>query len=138
MNEFDPQPDANNDPLKALLKEQAMERAPDSLIEGVMSAIETERAHANTHKPLISRKGWVLLGLGLLLLCTLPLFIGEKAYETTLVSGPMVEWISRVKFPVLNLPQASTTFLTGILAFGVFALLHLYWLKRQLDRKMLV
>ena len=138
MNKFDPQLDANNDPLKSLFQDQAMERAPDSLIEGVMSAIEAEPAYTNAYKPLISRKGWILIGLGLLLLCALPFFTVEKAYETTLVSGPVAEWISGVRLPVLDLPQASTTFLTGVFAFGVFALLHLYWLKRQLDRRMLV
>ncbi len=138
MNKFDTHPDANNDPLKSLFQDQAMERAPDSLIEGVMSAIETERAYVNSYKPPISRKGWGLIGLALLLLCALPFLTVDKAYETTLVSGPVVEWISGVRLPVLDLPQASTTFLTGVFAFGVFALLHLYWLKRQLDRRTLV
>ncbi len=138
MNEFDPRMDSSNDPLKSLFKQQAMEKAPESLIEEVMSTIEGTPANAIPDKPLISRKGWVLLGMGLLLLCALPFVMGDTSYQTSLASGPIFEWISKMKLPDMEFPSISTPFLTGIFAFGVFGLLHLYWLKRQLDRKVLI
>lgn len=135
MNEFDSRMDSKNDPLRSLFREQAMEKAPGSLVEGVMSAIVATSANVVPYKPLISRKGWILLGLGFLLLCALPFVIGETSYESSLASGPIIEWISRIKLPDLGFQSISTPFLTGIFAFGVFGLLHLYWLKRQLDQK---
>ena len=138
MNKFDPGLDSNNDPLRSLFKEQAMEKAPDSLLEGVMSAIEGTPAKVIPNKPLISPKTWVLVILGLLMICALPFVIGETWIETSFASGSLLEWISEVKVPDMDFPSISTPFLTGIFAFGVFGLLHLYWLKRQLDRKVMI
>ena len=138
MNEFDPRMDSSNDPLRSLFKQQAMEKAPESLIEEVMSSIEGSPANAIPAKPLISPIGWTLLVIGLLLLCALPFAMGDTTYQMSLAQSPIFEWISKIKLPDMDFPSISTPFLTGIFAFGFFGLLHLYWLKRQLDRKVLI
>jgi len=137
MNEFDPHRDSN-DPLKDLFRDNAMERAPDSLVEDIMSAITTESVVKACEPPLISFRGWVLIGLSLLLLCVLPYAMPENPTETYSLWAPISQWFAQIQFPGIEIPDLSTTFLTGAFAFGLFGLLHLYWLKRQLDKRQLV
>ena len=137
MNEFDLHTDSN-DPLKDFFKDNAMERAPESLIEDIMSTIATESVVKASDPPLISLRGWVLIGLSLLLLCVLPFALPENPTETSSLWTPISQWFAQIQFPGIELPDLSNTFITGVFAFGLFGLLHLYWLKRQLDKRQLV
>ena len=137
MNEFGQHTDSQ-DPLEDFFRDNAMERAPDSLIEEIMSTIATESVARVDPPPLISPKGWVLIGLSLLLLCILPFIIPGNPSETSSLWAPISEGFARIEFPGIELPDLSTTFLTGVFAFGLFGLFHLYWLKRQLDKRQLV
>ena len=134
MNEFDPHTDSN-DPLKDFFKDNAMERAPESLVEDIMSTIATESVVKASDPPLISLRGWVLIGLSLLLLCVLPFALPENPTETSSLWTPISQWFAQIQFPGIELPDLSNTFITGVFAFGLFGLLHLYWLKRQLDKR---
>jgi hypothetical protein len=137
MNEFDPHTDSN-DPLKDFFKDNAMERAPESLVEDIMSTIATESVVKASDPPLISLRGWVLIGLSLLLLSVLPFALPENPTETSSLWTPISQWFAQIQFPGIELPDLSNTFITGVFAFGLFGLLHLYWLKRQLDKRQLV
>ena len=137
MNEFDPHSNCN-DPLRDLFRDNAMERAPDSLIEDIMSAIAADSAVKAPEPPLISLRGWVLIGLSLLLLCMLPFAMPENPTETSGLWAPISQWFAQIQFPGIEIPDLSTTFLTGVFAFGLFGLLHLYWLIRQMDKRQLV
>lgn len=134
MNEFGEHTDSN-DPLKDFFRDNAQERAPDSLIEEIMSTIATESVVRASAPALISPRGWVLIGLSLLLLCVLPFIMPENPTETSRFLAPISQGFAQIELPGIELPDLSTTFLTGVFAFGLFGLLHLYWLKRQLDKR---
>ena len=123
-----------NDPFKELFREAAMERAPENLIPDVMKAIEAPSIASLASKPLISRAGWVLIFFGLLalwILSSLPVWASDEAGESLIPEN----WMSKLQFTIPEFPQIPQTAWVAVLAFGVFALLHLYWMKRHLTRQ---
>ena len=123
-----------NDPLKRLLRETALEQAPENLIPDVMKAIETPSPATVAAKPLISRRGWTVLAVVFLSLCALALLL---AMDKGPLTDPLVPagWIEGIQGSVPQLPAISQTARTAALAFGIFALVHLFWMKRQLSRQ---
>ena len=124
----------SNDPLKKLFRQSAMERAPENLIPNVMKAIEASTSASVAPKPLISGKGWVVIATSLLLICLYAIFPfgGDFAAPDSLIPA---QWIPTLQISLPELPEISPTAWTAAFAFGVFGLLHLYWLNRQLGKQ---
>ena len=102
-----------NDPLKTLLRESAMEQAPETLVSNVMRAIDAETSTFDTGKPLISTLGWAL------------------------ITTPLSRWIENLRFPSIEFSHFPDTVWLGVLAFGFYGLLQLFWMKRQMDQQRL-
>jgi hypothetical protein len=122
-----------DDPLKKLFREAAMERAPESLIPNVMDTLEVKSTGLQSGKPLISALGWVLIGtvLTLLSLLSLP---GARGGEGGRYLDPFSQWIESLQFPSVELSDIPEAAWLGVLAFGVYGLLQLFLIKRELDR----
>jgi hypothetical protein len=123
-----------NDPFKQLFRESAMERAPENLIPDVMKTIGTPSVTTAASRPLITRTGWTFIALGLLalwVLSTLPIGTTDEAGESLIPEN----WITSLQFSIPEFPQIPQTAWLSALAFGLFALLHLYWMKRHLTRQ---
>jgi hypothetical protein len=125
-----------NDPLKTLLQQSAMEQAPKALVPNVMRAIDAKIATPDTGKPLISILGWVLIGTGLAILSLLSLLLGEGG-EGSEYLAPLTNWIERLRVPSGGFTRFPDTVWLGVLAFGIYGLLQLFWMKRQLDQQRL-
>ncbi len=125
-----------NDPLKTLLRESAMEQAPQTLVSNVMRVIEAETSTTDTGKPLITTLGWVLIGTGLTALSLLSLLTAERG-EGSEYLAPLSRWIENLRFPSIEFSHFPDTVWLGVLAFGFYGLLHLFWMKRQMDQQRL-
>ena len=125
-----------NDPLKTLLRNSAMEQAPETLVSDVMRAIDAESSTPDTGKPLISPLGWVVIGTGLTALSLLSLLIAERG-EGSKYLAPLTRWIENLRFPSSAFSSFPETVWLGVLAFGIYGLLQLFWMKRQLDQQRL-
>jgi hypothetical protein len=125
-----------NDPLKTLLRESAMEQAPKTLVSNVMKAIDAKTSTPDTGKPLISILGWVLIGTGLAILSLVSFLLGEGG-EGSEYLAPLTRWIGHLRVPSGSFGRFPDTVWLGVLAFGVYGLLQLFWMKRQLDQQRL-
>jgi hypothetical protein len=123
----------SKDPLKTLLQESAMEQAPETLLSQVMQAIETETSTPDTGKPLITTLGWIVIGAGLTALSLLSFLMseGEKGSEYL---APITRWIENLRLPLGGFANFPDTVWLGALAFGIYGLLQLFLMKRQLDQ----
>ncbi|MEJ2162098.1 MAG: hypothetical protein P8X60_01925 [Robiginitalea sp.] len=137
MNEFDPNINPQ-DPLKGLFKEKAMEKAPETLIGEVMSAIETDSIRNLASKPLISGRVWFLIALGIILLSALPIFMNDPTPESLSLIRQGTDWIATIRMPGVQWPAIPKNALIAVFALGMFSLLHLIWLKRKVDKHQLI
>lgn len=115
--------------LKKLLRETALEKAPENLISDVLKAIQPQPVPLIS-KPLISRRGWFSIAIGVLLLCGLAYMPVSLFQEVTSPGLPQFSWMA-IQWHALEVPQFSRTTVLGFLIFTVFSLLQLLRIKRQ-------
>ncbi|MDM9632004.1 hypothetical protein [Robiginitalea aurantiaca] len=118
--------------LKELLREVALEKAPDTLVSDVLKAIQTQSAPV-VYGPLISRKGWVLITIGVLLLCSLTYLPLSFLSDLSLPEMPGFSW-TYLQWHIPDVPRFSRTSLIGTLAFALFSLVQIAWLKKLINR----
>ena len=111
-------------------------REPRFRLREANDALKNARTviHRIATKPLISRKGWTAIILGVIAICLLSMIPLGDAVQSTESLVPQ-EWIPNYQFSLPEIPVIPKAAWTGILAFGVFALVHLYWMKYQLTRQ---
>jgi len=120
--------------LRKILRENALESAPEGLRERVLHTIETDSPPLTERKPLISKKGWAAIALGVLglsVLALLPVSFFEQLAQNP-VTG--LKWPEVMFWEGFRFPQFSKTTIIGTLAFAVFGLLHIFWMKGHLSR----
>ena len=120
--------------LREILRENAMESAPEDLIERVLNTIERDSAPLTVREPLISIKGWVGIALGilsLLVLAFLPVSFFEQLTQNPMTGMERLEFIRWDRF---RFPDFSKTTLIGTIAFAIFGLFHIFWMKQHLTR----
>jgi hypothetical protein len=120
--------------LREILRENAMESAPEDLIERVLNTVERDSAPLTEREPLISIKGWVGIALGILsltVLALLPVSFIEQLTQNPMTSMELPQYIGWDRF---RFPDFSKTTLMGIIAFAIFGLLHIFWMKQHLTR----
>ena len=103
----------------------------------VMSQIEVARNRSiTTYVPLISRKVWGILGLGLLCVFLFS-FLMEDSIEVGM-------WYYNIEWPEFQFPDIldrlptmflSDTLVYGILAFTLFLYVQIFVLKKYLDER---
>ncbi len=120
--------------LREMLRENAMESAPEDLIERVLNTIERDSAPLTVREPLISTKGWVGIALGILSLLVLA-FLPASFFEQ-LAQNPVtgMKWQELIHWDSFRFPEFSKTTLIGTMAFAIFGLLHIFWMKQHLSR----
>ena len=112
-----------------------MEMAPESLIPNVMKTLESETT-LETQKPLIPTFGWIFIAGVLTALSLLALQMGEGE-EGTGYLDPFYQWISNLQLASPDFSSLPETAWMGALAFGVYGILQLIWMKREIDRQQL-
>lgn len=125
-----------NDPLKILLRESAMEQAPESLVSDVMRAINLETSTPGTGKPLISTLGWIVIAAGLTALSLMSLLTSGRGEGSEYLSL-LTRGMENLRLPSGGFTNFPDTVWLGVLAFGIYGLLQLFWMKRQLDQQRL-
>jgi hypothetical protein len=120
--------------LRKILRENAMERAPEDLIKRVLEAVEADPVALSPKEPLISKRGWVGISLGILSLCIIALLPNSffEQFTTNPITG--MQWLQVFQWEGLRLPQFSKTTLIGTMAFAIFGLFHIFWMKQHLSR----
>jgi hypothetical protein len=100
-------------------------------MENVMGAITKEEPGSVSYTPLIPKRAWIILSIGIVALFLYLIFIADPDY---VLWGNLLlfEWIPTIdlSLPELNL---SKEMIYGIGFLGLF-LLQIPFLKRQLDR----
>lgn len=120
--------------FRKVFRENAMEIAPEDLIERVLNIIETDSAPLTVREPLISTKVWVGIALGilsLLVLAILPASFFEQLAQNPLTG---MKWREFIHWDGFRFPEFSKTTLIGTMAFAIFGLLHIFWMKHHLSR----
>lgn len=123
------------DSLRELPWESVSEKAPEGLIQKVMSRIEIEPLTTIYRAPLIPLKAWVLIGAGLIFLCLQALFWNDVADEKAGILTPVSQWLENISFQLPEFYTVPDALWIGMLAFGFFGWLQLYWMKSRLSRQ---
>ncbi|MGB5314734.1 MAG: hypothetical protein WBN56_01910 [Robiginitalea sp.] len=120
--------------LRKLLRETTMEKAPDDLIPKVLKRIEIPTGPLPKWEPLISKRGWTGIGVGILSLCGMALLPSSFFQELTHTPINGMQWLEVFQWRGFQFPEFSKTTLIGSLAFGIFGLFHIIWMKLHLSR----
>lgn len=119
--------------FKELLREAGSAEAPEGFSDSVMQRIRAERTVPS--KPLVSTGGWLLvatIALGLALWAVL----GAGSADDGGWYGELIGWLDRRSVPQWQWPKLPDSLTYGALALMVFMLLHLFWLRRYLFRRL--
>jgi len=124
----------SDEELRKLLQENAMEKAPEDLFLRVLNTLESDSTPLAEHKPLISKKGWTGIVLGILSLCAMVLL--PASFFEQLTHNPVTgtQWFHFFNWEGIHFPEFSKTTRIGIMTFAVFGLLHILWMKQHLSR----
>jgi hypothetical protein len=120
--------------LRELLQVNAMEKAPKDLAYNVMKRIETQPPPLTAFKPLISKRGWVGIAAGILILCGLTLVPGSWLKDISMPEIPQILSFN-LNWRIPEIPEISRTTLLGTLVFTAFSLVQIFWIKRQLSTR---
>ena len=119
--------------LDRMLRESGREQAPEGLNVRVMERIRALETVPKSQAPLISSRGWI----GIAAATALLLFWASR--QELAWSGDWLEAgtarLSRVEWPVWELPQSGGSLLYAGVALALFAGLHLAWMRRYLGRR---
>lgn len=118
--------------LRELLQQKAMEKAPKDLVNNVMKRIETQHTPLPEFKPLISKRGWVGIAAGILILCSLTLLPGSWLKDISMPEIPHILSFD-LEWRIPEMPEISRTTLLGSLVFTAFSLIQIFWIKQQLS-----
>ncbi|MCK0192269.1 hypothetical protein [Arenibacter sp. F20364] len=120
-----------------ILKDEALDPPSLDFTAGVMACIQAVKDNPTTvYEPLISKKAWGILSVGLLLVFVYLLFKEDSS------TGSM--WLNNFEIPQLKLPNVfvslpiiaiSDTLVYGILAFTICVYVQIFVLKKYLDRR---
>lgn len=120
--------------IEKLLKEASVEEAPPGFTESVMRQLLAEEQSSVQFRPLIAAWVWYLLGAMLFLLIVLSITDVIQMPENTFGSQLDLNW-TLPDLSGLSLPMASANLEYGLMAFSVFALLHLYWIHARIQKR---
>lgn len=120
--------------IEKLLNNASVEEAPPGFTESVMRRLVAEEQTGVLYRPLIAAWVWYLLGVLACLLIILSttdvLQIPGNAFGSQFDSGWTLPDLSG-----LSLPEVSANLAYGLMAFSVFALLHLYWINGYIQKR---
>jgi hypothetical protein len=120
--------------IEKLLNNATVEEAPPGFTESVMRQVLAEQQSAVQYRPLVAAWFWYLLGVLLCLLIMLSMTdfiqLPENAFGSQLDLG----W-NLPDLTGLSLPEVSANLIYGLMAFSVFALLHLYWINGYIQKR---
>jgi hypothetical protein len=111
-----------------------MESAPKDLAYNVMKRIETKSTALPAFKPLISKRGWVGIAAGILILCSLSFLPGSWLKDISMPEIPQILSFD-LEWRIPEIPEISRTTLLGTLVFTAFSLVQIFWIKRQLSTR---
>lgn len=115
--------------FKKLFREMALEEAPDSLVSNVLTQIESESTPVIYH-PLISKRGWWWIAIGVFLLCSLVYIPMDFMQGFSFPEFPGLSWTENLwSMPVV--PKLSRTVGVGCLIFTLFSSVQFLWLNRE-------
>jgi len=124
------------DPFRKLFRVSAMENAPDSLVPNVIKKLEAETSRLDTGKPIISTLGWVVIGMVLTVLSFFALVFSEGEASSGYLT-PLGQWMANLQIPSADFSSLPEAAWLGGLAFGIYSLIQLFWMKREFDRQRL-
>ncbi|WP_445382688.1 hypothetical protein [Robiginitalea sp. IMCC43444] len=120
--------------IEELLKHASVEETPPGFTQSVMKQVLTEQQTAVQYRPLVAAWVWYLLGvllcLAIMLSVTDLIILPENAFGSQLDLG----W-TLPELTGLSLPEVSANLAYGLMAFSVFALLHLYWINGYIQKR---
>ncbi|WP_445385489.1 hypothetical protein ACT6NV_01350 [Robiginitalea sp. IMCC44478] len=120
--------------IEKLLNNASVEEAPPGFTESVMRQLLAEEQTAVPQRPLIAAWVWYLLGglacLLIILSMTDVLQIPDNTFGSQLDLGWTLPDLSGI-----SLPEVSANLAYGLMAFSVFALLHLYWINGYIQKR---
>ena len=122
---------------KKIIQKASLEHPSIHFTSEIMSQVTTLHSNqATVYKPLISKKLWVLMALGFILLCFYFVLGAEKQEES---------WFSALYFSVLSKNKfanvfsdftISETLKYGLLFFGLMLCIQILFLKNYFDKRL--
>lgn len=122
---------------KKIIQKASLEHPSIYFTSEIMSQVTTLHSNqATVYKPLISKKLWVLMALGFILLCFYFVLGAEKQEES---------WFSALDFSVLSKNKfanvfsdftISETLKYGLLFFGLMLCIQILFLKNYFDKRL--
>ncbi|QFZ55027.1 hypothetical protein FEZ18_09590 [Oceanihabitans sp. IOP_32] len=122
---------------KKIIQKASLEHPSIHFTSEIMSQVTTLHSNqATVYKPLISKKLWVLMALGFILLCFYFVLGAEKQEES---------WFRALDFSVLSKNKfanvfsdftISETLKYGLLFFGLMLCIQILFLKNYFDKRL--
>jgi hypothetical protein len=116
---------------RKVIKEAGLEQAPDGLYQRIMQTVELIPIGPFIYKPLISKKAWIGIAIGVIALLGILVFVpwGEATYSQQLREQMQFDWEN----PLSGITFSKTT-VYAVLGMALF-FLQIPLLKRLLDKR---